>query len=127
MNTHLIIRTDHRSLQYILSQRLTTAFQQKWLVKLMEFDFTIEFKQGKENLAADALSRQETVNCQSITTPIPENNLLNRIIGSWQADHDIQKLIQDLQTDASSHKHHTWNHNELRRKGRLVIGKDMAL
>ena len=57
MNTHFIIRTYHRSLQYILSQRLTTAFQQKWLVKLMEFDFTIEFKQGRENLAADALSR----------------------------------------------------------------------
>ena len=56
LNSHFIIRIDHRSLQYILSQRLTTSFQQKWLVKLMEFNFTIEFKQGRENLVADALS-----------------------------------------------------------------------
>ena len=53
--------------------------------------------------------------------------MLNKIIRSWQADPDIQKLIQDLQTDASSHKHHTWNHNELRRKGRLVVRKDLTL
>ena len=37
-----VIRTDHRSLKYILDQRLDTAFQQKWLVKLIEFDFCIE-------------------------------------------------------------------------------------
>ena len=53
--------------------------------------------------------------------------MLNKIIHSWQADPDIQKLIQDLQMDASSRKHHTWNHNELRRKGRLVVGKDLTL
>jgi len=127
LNTHFIIRTDHKSQQYILSQRLTTTFQQKWLVKLMEFDFTIEFKQGRENCAADALSRLEAVDCQAMTPIIPESNTLNRIIDSWQADPDIKKLIQDLKTVACSHKHHTWHHNELRRKGRLVVGKDAAL
>jgi len=50
-----IIRTDHRSLNYILDQRLSTTFQQKWLVKLMEFDFHIKYREGQENLAADAI------------------------------------------------------------------------
>jgi len=36
----LVIRTNHRSLKYILDQRLATTFQQKWLVKLMEFAFS---------------------------------------------------------------------------------------
>ena len=54
-----VIKTDHLSLKYILDQRLSIAFQQKWLVKLMEFDFIIEYKQGSENQAADALSRVE--------------------------------------------------------------------
>ncbi|WVZ23582.1 hypothetical protein V8G54_002126 [Vigna mungo] len=103
LNRHFVIRIDHRSLQYILSQILTTTFQQKWLVKLMEFDYTIEFKQGRENVAADALSRQESVDCQAITTLIPESNMLTRIIASLQND------------------------NELRRKDRLVVGKDGAL
>jgi len=35
------------------------VFQQKWLVKLMKFDFFIEYRQGKENVVADALSRVE--------------------------------------------------------------------
>jgi len=92
LNTYFIIPTDHKSLQYILSQRLTTAFQQIWLAKLMEFDLTIEFKQG-EKIEANALSRLEAVDCQAITTVIPESNMLNTIIDSWQANPDIQKLI----------------------------------
>ncbi|WVZ08837.1 hypothetical protein V8G54_022183 [Vigna mungo] len=104
-----------------------SAFQQKWLVKLMEFDFTIEFKQGRENLAVDALSRQESVDCQTLTNLIPKSNMLTRIRDSWQTNVSIQKLLQELQTATSSHKHYTWNQNELRRKGRLVVGKDGAL
>jgi len=53
------IRTDHQSLKYILDQRLSTAFQQRWLIKLIELDFNIEYKQGRENVAADVLSRME--------------------------------------------------------------------
>ena len=56
-----VIRTDHRSLKYMLEHILTTTFQQKWLVKLMKFKFSIEYKQGKENVAADALSRLKDI------------------------------------------------------------------
>ncbi|XP_019414654.1 PREDICTED: uncharacterized protein LOC109326422 [Lupinus angustifolius] len=65
LNKHFIIRTDHRSPKYILDQRLTTDFQQKWLVKLMEFDFSIEYKLGRENVVVDALSRMEGHECQT--------------------------------------------------------------
>jgi len=55
------VRTDHYNLKYILDQRWTTDFQQKWLVKLMEFDFTIEYRKGQDNVVADALSRMDNV------------------------------------------------------------------
>ena len=34
--------------------------QQKWLLKLMGYDFSIEFKKGKNNMATNALSRKDT-------------------------------------------------------------------
>ncbi|MCH93889.1 enzymatic polyprotein, partial [Trifolium medium] len=56
-----IIRTDQQSLKSLLDQTLQTPEQQAWLHKFIGFDFTIEYKPGKENLAADALSRMFTL------------------------------------------------------------------
>ena len=39
-----LIRTDHHSLKYLLEQWITTLDQQKWIVKLMGFDYEIEYK-----------------------------------------------------------------------------------
>lgn len=46
----------------MLEQTITTEAQQKWLVKLMGYDFTIEYKKKKkrrENSATDSLSKRE--------------------------------------------------------------------
>ena len=51
-----LIRTDHYNLKFLLEQRLTTSPQQHWISKLMGFDFWVEYKAGRLNLAADALS-----------------------------------------------------------------------
>ena len=74
-----IIRTDHRSLTYILEQILSTAFQQKWLVKLMEFDFNIEYKEGRENVATDALSRLDSPKIMALQVHQLDSSMLSRI------------------------------------------------
>lgn len=86
LHNHFVIKTDHQSLKYILDHRLSTAIQQKWLLKLMEFDFSIEYKQGHENLAVDALSRVE---CAAFITHQPDSDLLDKIKDSWQTDVDL--------------------------------------
>ncbi|XP_062075982.1 uncharacterized protein LOC133780122 [Humulus lupulus] len=57
LGRHFIIRTDHRSLKELLTQVIQTPEQQQFLHKLMGYQFSIEYKMGKQNSAADALSR----------------------------------------------------------------------
>jgi len=59
LGRHFTIRIDHHSLPFLLEQKITTALQQKGLTKLLGLDYSIQYKKGTENTAADALSRRE--------------------------------------------------------------------
>lgn len=54
-----IINTDQRALKFLLGQRILAPDQKKWVTKLMGYRFDIKYKPGKENKAADALSRRD--------------------------------------------------------------------
>lgn len=45
---HFRIYTDHRTIEYFLGQRITTPAQQKWLLKLIGYDYSIHYKAGKK-------------------------------------------------------------------------------
>jgi len=53
-----IVKTDQQSLKFLLEQRIGTPSQQRWMSKLLGYDFINEYKRGKENRVADTLSRQ---------------------------------------------------------------------
>jgi len=44
-----------------LEQRIATPEQQKWVKKLLGYDYEITYKPGRDNNAADALSRVRVV------------------------------------------------------------------
>jgi len=52
-----VILTDHKSLSYLNEQTLHSELQRKAMTRLMGLHFRIVYKPGKENNAADALSR----------------------------------------------------------------------
>jgi hypothetical protein len=54
-----VVRTDHFSLKYLLDQRLSTIPQHAWVSKLFGYQFIVEFKPGRQNAAADALSHHD--------------------------------------------------------------------
>ena len=55
-----IVKSDHNSLRHFLTQKEINDRQQKWVSKFQSFDFDIEYKKGKMNVVADALSRWAT-------------------------------------------------------------------
>jgi hypothetical protein len=54
-----VVKTDQQSLKFLLEQKVGTPFQQKWITKLLGYDFVVEYKKGVENRVADALSKKE--------------------------------------------------------------------
>ena len=50
--------TDHRSLQYIFTQKELNLRQRKWLELIKDYDCTIEYHLEKANVVANALSRR---------------------------------------------------------------------
>ena len=54
----IVVKTDHHSLQYFKTQPTLTGRQSRWLDIVAEFDFDIEYIDGKSNVVADGLSRR---------------------------------------------------------------------
>lgn len=54
---HVDVFTDHKSLQYVFSQKELNLQQRRWLELLKDYDVSILFHPGKANIVADALCR----------------------------------------------------------------------
>jgi hypothetical protein len=137
LGNKLIIKTDQSSLKYLASQKLLEGIQHKLMLKLLEFDFSIQYKKGCENRAADALSRKyqpadpvppeadQQLNCKAITLATP--NWATDITTSYEGDSDCSKLLQEVAINPTSHAHYSVQHGILRYKGRIVIGSSTDL
>lgn len=67
-----IIKTDHQALKYMLEQKVCTEAQHKWISKLQGYHYKVEYKKGKENVAADSLSRRSEAICNVVTLVQPD-------------------------------------------------------
>lgn len=116
-----LVHTDQKSLKHLLEQRITTSDQQCWMAKLMGFHFDIVYKPGRENRAADALSRihEEAELKTIISTPVWLQG--RDVYDEVHKDPALQKLISDLQNNPTAHPGYSLHTGVLLYKGRLVI------
>ncbi|GJW84484.1 reverse transcriptase [Tanacetum coccineum] len=58
---------------------------------------------------------------------VASNELVEAVKATWSSDSALKSVITSLQQGNSKNSRYTWSANELRRKGKLVVGNDEQL
>jgi hypothetical protein len=84
-------------LKFLLDQRLSTIPQHQWASKLLGFDFRVEYKPGKMNVVADALSRRDTeTSTEAMALSTPLFQLFDDLRAAYTADATLTFLCQEV-------------------------------
>jgi hypothetical protein len=125
---HFKVKTDHDSIKYLLEQRLSSEEQQKWVTKILGYDFEIIYKKGKQNVVADTLSRKdEDVEAFLCAISVIQPDWIIEARDEWKNDKKVWTLIQRLQQDSSASNTFTWKNDSLWYKDRLYLCKNSQL
>lgn len=117
-----VIRTDQKSLKILMDQSLHTPEQQAWLHKFIGYYFTIECKPGKENLAADALSRLFLMAWSE-----PQNQFLHDLRVELGQNEHMSTIVKQCQHPSNPDPYYSVKEDLLYWKGRLVISSLSSL
>ncbi|GJX95246.1 ty3-gypsy retrotransposon protein [Tanacetum coccineum] len=94
------IRTNHKSIKELMQQVIQTPIQQKYVRKLIGFDFVVEYKSGVANQVADALSRMyedgELVTAEFMAISQPIVGLLENLKSENETLEELQVFHQQL-------------------------------
>lgn len=112
--------TDQKSLKYLLEQRTVSGEHQKWISKLSGYEFEIVYRPGRENGAADALSRRvegSVLSEISVSTVASYDQLLRDL----KTDPEIIALKERLEAQTGEIDGYVLDKGDVRYKGRLVL------
>lgn len=93
---HFKCITDHHTLKYINSQPSLSKRQVRWVEKLQEYDIEIEYRPGRFNIVADALSRRPHKALNAITSASCTQDLLATIRDALKNDPTFIKTLEDI-------------------------------
>lgn len=125
LGSTLIIKTDQQSLKFITDQKITEGIQHKLMMKLLEFDFTVQYKKGITNKVADALSRKfQKIFSMSQAVPIWAQDIAESYLKDDLLKPILEKLLLQPQAPDSDYTFHS---GILRHKGIIVVGNNNEL
>jgi hypothetical protein len=113
-------------LRYIQEQKLTEGIQNKLLVKLLGYHYSVEYKKGKENKVADALSRVKHIFYELFTSAaIPV--WMTEVVKSYAEDLKCKELIQQLTVTPTALPNFTFSKGLLCFKNKIYVGSTTPL
>jgi hypothetical protein len=95
-------------------------------VKLLEYNYKVESKKGKENIAVDALSRIDNssqAHALTVVTPL----WITEVQDNYNEDDKCKELLAKLSIDPQAEIHYTMNNGILRYRGKIVVGDSSEL
>ena len=95
LGADFVVKKDHQSLRYFLTQTKLFEKHFKWANLLSMFHFQIVYVPGVQNRAADALSRRPMVNAITIA----HHNNLTSMIDDYVNDEDYASVVDNISND----------------------------
>jgi hypothetical protein len=94
-----VILTDHRSLKELMSQIIQTPEQQLYLSRLIGYDYTIQYRSGKTNVVADALSRvPEFITSDLLMLTVPSFSFLKSLKQELSHHPEFKDMMHNITT-----------------------------
>jgi hypothetical protein len=119
-----IIRTDHKSLAYLIEQNLHSDMQRKAMARLMGLQFKVVYRQGKENIPADALSRMPHLFAvQAISSP--QQVWLQEVLNSYATDSQAQQYLTQLAVHSPNAQGYALG--QIKYKGKVWVAQNSAV
>ena len=127
LGTRFIVKTDQKSLKFLLEQRVVQPQYQKWVAKLLGYSFEVVYKPGLKNKAADALSRKPPdIQFCGITAPVLVD--LKIIREEVEKDEQLWKVVAELSNERElKDGKFSLKNGLLHYKNRLVLSKSSSL
>ena len=79
----------------------------------MGYDYEISYKKGRENVAADSLSRMHVGEVVLMVISSISSDLMAEIQSSWENDRELRQLITKLQQQNSKDSPYSWFQGQL--------------
>lgn len=100
----VVVLTDHKALSFMMQCKLGTSRLVRWSLYLQEFDFSIDYIRGNENVIADQLSRNPVKDNATTVSPVFQCSDVFML----QATSYFRKLKIDLKNINQSQREEKW-------------------
>ncbi|KAL4352593.1 hypothetical protein GQ457_06G013560 [Hibiscus cannabinus] len=120
-----VIVTDQKSLRELTAQTIQTPEQQRWLSRLIGYDFEIHYRPGKMNNAADSLSRETNVILMAMTRT--SWGILEDIRKASEHDSELMHIREQIQQGIEEYLAYENQGGIILYKGRIMVPNEIAL